>query len=451
LRLNAITTAYIDELARRGMPDLDLPGLAARTFDLSLTTFSGHCLTRPAFLDHTERARLHDDLTALQSMLVSLSDRLFDGDLAAFSTAVGMTDAQVTAIMRSRGAQATRLARVDQYPDGTGFRVMEINNGSPIGALDSALLNRAFLGDPLVADFVAEHRLTYADPMAGMVRTLLAECGLADDARPRVAVVDWPESFATLAPLLRYSAGQLAGLGYEFLPCHLGQVEFRDHRVWLDGRPVDVIYRLFMIEDLLEPGAEDLINPVLGAVERGEVAMFTPMDSHLYGSKGALAMLSDEENRPAFTAAELATLDRILPWTRMVRPGRVTVDGGDTELLDYSIGERENLILKPTLMHGGIGIVAGWLTDPQDWSGQIKAAMNGPYVLQRRIRPPAEPFPMPGGGRTEPWVLGWGTFLGRDGYGGSSVRGHTDPDVGVPSVAARAASLTCCFHEEAPA
>jgi hypothetical protein len=443
--------AYLDELAGRGLPDLDLPGLAARSFDISVSTFSGHCLTRPAFLDHAERAQLDSDLTALQSMLVSIPGRLFGGDLAAFSAAAGMTGPQLQAILRSQSATATRLARVDQYPDESGFRVMEVNNGSPIGALDSALLNRAFLGSDFVAEFAAAHRLSYIDPMAEMVATMLAECGLDPAARPLVAAIDWPQSYPGLAPLLRSNARQLARLGYEFVHGHLGQLEFAGRRVWLAGRPVEVIYRLFMIEDLLQPGAEELIDPVLDAAGRGEVAMFTPMDSHLYGSKAALAMLSDEEHRSAFSAAELATLDRILPWTRMVRPGQVTVGCGSADLLDYAIAQRHELILKPALMHGGIGIVPGWLTDPADWKAQVMAAMNGPYVLQRRIRAPAEPFPVPGGGATRPWVLGWGVFLGQGGYSGSSVRGHTDPDIGAPSVGARAASLTCCFHQEAPA
>ena len=116
------------------------------------------------------------------------------------------------------------------------------------------------------------------------------------------------------------------------VPCHLGELTLRDHRVWLGDRPVDVIYRIFLIEDLLAPDGPALIDPVLRAAERGEVQIFTPMDSQLYASKGALALLSDEANRHLCSAAELASLDRLLPWTRMMRPGLVTVDGEQVEL-----------------------------------------------------------------------------------------------------------------------
>src|SRR6185437_7249790 len=101
-------------------------------------------------------------------------------------------------------------------------------------------------------------------------------------------------------------------------------------------------YRLFLVEELLQPDMERLMSPVLAAAARGEVAMFTPIGSELYGSKAALALLSDERHRDRFTAAELDVFDRILPWTRAVRPG----------LLAYARAHREELVLKATLLHG---------------------------------------------------------------------------------------------------
>jgi hypothetical protein len=106
----------------------------------------------------------------------------------------------------------------------------------------------------------------------------------------------------------------------------------------------------------------------------------------------------------------------------MVRSGSVTVDGERADLLEYATARRENLILKPTAMHGGLGVVmAGWLTGPQEWEQQLRASLNGPWVLQRRIRPVPELFPGEDG--PQPWVLTWGAFLCGRGYGGMWVRG----------------------------
>ena len=209
-----------------------------------------------------------------------------------------------------------------------------------------------------------------------------------------------------------------------------------------------MIYRVFLIKDLLRPEADELADPLLRAAERGEVVLFAPMDAELYGSKGALALLSDEANRHLFSGTELASLDRVLPWTRMVRPGPVTVGGGgQADMTEYALAEREHLVLKPTALHSGAGVIQGWLTGPDEWRRQLTGAMNGPYVLQRRVLPLAEPFPAESGPR--PWVLWWGTFLGTAGYGGAIVRGSTDPDAGIKSMP-HGATGTCCFHQAEP-
>src|SRR5262249_42459919 len=161
--------------------------------------------------------------------------------------------------------------------------------------------------------------------------------------------------------------------------------------------PIDVIFRLFMIEDVLDPTGPELIDPVLAAAERGEVKIFTPIHSELYGSKSALAMLSDEANRHLYSTEVLASLDRLLPWTRMVRSGSVTVDGQRVDLAEYARDQREELVLKPTALHGGLGVVLGWLVSPSEWQEHVNSAMNGPFVLQRRIHPEPELFPAEGG------------------------------------------------------
>ena len=443
---NSLTTDYLADAQRSGTPPTQLAEVAARTVDLAATTYQGRCLTRPVFLEHGEFARLCQDVEQLHATLTGLPGRLFGGDLAAFARAVGTTPEQTSAILRGSSGTPTRLCRADLYREPARFALMEVNMGGTVGGLDNALLNTAFLSQPLVADFVAAHGLAYVDTMAALADTIRAECGIADGDRPLIAVADWPQSWLDLEPQLRYSAAQLTAHGLDVVACHLGQLSVRDGHVWLDGadRPVEVIYRVFMIEDLLTPQAPELIEPVLRAAERGEVRIFAPMDADLYGSKGALALLSDEANRHLYSADELASLDRILPWTRMARSGQVTVDGGHADLARYALEQQDDLILKPTLLHAGSGVVPGWTVDRDEWAGRLAAAMNGPFVLQRRIRPVPELFPADDG--LEPWVLTWGIFLGAGGHIGTWVRGSAGHDGGVVNMAT-GATATCCFHE----
>jgi hypothetical protein len=177
------------------------------------------------------------------------------------------------------------------------------------------------------------------------------------------------------------------------------------------------------------------------------VQIFAPMESYLYGSKGALAILTDESYRPRLTGAERVSVDRLIPWTRMVRPGPVTVAGRRVDLLAYAIARRTDLVLKPSLLFGGIGVVAGWLTDPDEWLQQVEAAMGGPYVLQQRVNPNVELFPGEHG--LEPWTLIWAQFNMVRGAAGIWVRAIPGSHPNIVNMT-RGATATCCFVETSP-
>ena len=111
------------------------------------------------------------------------------------------------------------------------------------------------------------------------------------------------------------------------------------------------------------------------------------MDAELYGSKGALALLSDEANsapvqrRGTGEPGPGPAVDADGP------SGPVTVGGGgQADMGEYAHRENEHLVLKPTALHSGAGVIQGWLTGPM--SGGVRSARRwiGLFVLQRRIR-----------------------------------------------------------------
>lgn len=436
----ALTEAYLEGFAASGLaPSKILDAVRPCTVD---TSYTGRSLSRPVFLAHQQVEQLGADLELLHSALTGLPRRIFGGSMTAFAQAVGIAQRQIELVLRGTTGTASKMSRADIYQDEQGFRVLEMNYGAALGGLDGSVLNKMMAEQPFIGGFIEQHRLGYVDPLDGLAETLFAECGLPAGSRPVVALADWPASFEILEQSLYQSAAVLAPYGLECYPCHVGQLRHADGRVWLGERKIDVVYRLFLMEDLLDPAGPGLIEPVLRAAERGEVALFTPMDADLYGSKGALALLSDEQYRHHYSAAELAGLDRILPWTRMIRPGPVTVDGRRLDLLEHALADQRELIIKPTMMHGGIGVVPGWRTPADEWRQQLEAAMDGPYVLQRRVHPTAELFPADDG--PQRWWLNWGAFLGSRGYAGMYVRGTSDPDQTVNI--ATGATGTCCFH-----
>src|ERR1700730_19252018 len=154
--------------------------------------YHGRYLSRPLFLGHRECEQLYADLENLRSALVSLPNRLYGGDLAAFARAVGANEIQVSAIMRSRGA--SKQSRADLYLDQSGFRLLELNMGSALGGMDNADMSRALLEHPVLAEFAQTYELEYVDTMREQINNYFAETRFRPGARPGLACTDWPSS-----------------------------------------------------------------------------------------------------------------------------------------------------------------------------------------------------------------------------------------------------------------
>lgn len=438
---------YLRELAIRAPSTAELIRPAQESEHLRIA-FGDRYLARPALLESEQARGLEADLSKLFAMLASLPRRSFGGDLPAMGRAAGMTQVQIDAVMRTAADGPPQLGRADLYQQADGFQLLEFNIGSPLGGFDNAELNRALLRHPFLADFVAAAGLQYIDTLARIAEVIKLECeGTDAGSLPVVALVDTPPNFASLGPRLHFVARIWSGMSLDAVAAPLDQFEERSGRLFLEGRRVDVIYRFFLIEDLLDPDGLRLIEPVLHAAEQGKVVLLARMDAELYGNKGMLAQLSHDVGRGALDPGETAFVERFLPWSASLRSRRSLVHGEEADLLEYATASQSDLVIKPTLMHGGIGIVPGWTVSAEEWERRLRACVGGPYVLQRRVRPVMESFPVQGEpGATEPLGLNWGVFLIQDRYGGTIVRGTGDPDAGVVSMAS-GARVGCCFHE----
>ncbi|MET7679218.1 hypothetical protein [Streptomyces sp. NPDC005423] len=417
----SLTAEYLGRVTGSGAKAAELVGRLPES-EMLAAFYKGTFLSRPVFLGHAERVRAFEDVRHVMDALSSLPDKLFGGDFAAFARAAGLSEPQVAAVVRGRGPAMTRQARADLFVQDGGFKLLEFNMGSSIGGMDNADLARGLLEHPLLARFAADHHLGYVDTLREQVNNVLVESGFAPGDRPVVALADWPSYFDNEIRYMRQLALRWRELGLDAHPCHVGQLEVRGGRVWLEDKPVDIVFRTFAISQITE--APELLDPLLDAVQRGEVKMFTPLDTAAYASKGALEMLSDEANHGLFTEEQRTSAARLLPWTRVVRPGQVTLENGErADLFDHAVEHRRELVLKPTSLYGNRGVVLGWtpeLTD-REWRAGLDAALDTPHVLQRRVRPTPELFPDENG-ELKPWNLLWGMFSVVNGYGGANVR-----------------------------
>jgi hypothetical protein len=419
--------------------------------------YGGRYLSRPLFLEAAELSALERDLSLVRSALCSLPQRAYGGSLESFARAIGMTSAQVALVRRSTSPAVgaiTQMARADLYRDASGFRLLEWNLGSTIGGAESVDMCRAILAVAEVAPFLSKEGVAYADTEAAMLATIRAETGYPTGTDPVVAMLDTPGMFAKTEPILRAIAARWQGHGLSTTVGHLGELTRSDGRLCLRGEPIDVAYRVFTIEDALVHLGDGALEPLLSAAECGEVVMFTPLDAELYGSKGALALLSDPSGQIGLTLEERDACARLLPWSRRVRDGATSLaDGSPVDLLAYALSHQDDLVLKPGFSSGGNGVLVGAdpAVTPAMWRDALAQAVDGSGVIQQLVRPEPELFPTAAAEGPVPWRVAWGVFTMRQGYAGTFIRA-------VPAAAgdavvnfAQGARIGCCFHGRSPA
>ncbi|MEV0129581.1 hypothetical protein AB0H83_14130 [Dactylosporangium sp. NPDC050688] len=416
------------------------------------TAFTDRLLAAPAYLSATEVRTVTRDLQTVLALARSLPERLFDGSVAAMARGVGFEDRDA-ALIASAAAAGPLLpyARADLYHDGEHFRLLELNVTTALGGLEVARVNRALLRQEPLRAHVEARGLQFQDPVAALARTLVATCRSARDTPdPLFAVVDLAKNIPAGGGTLQGLTTLLEAEGVLGRACHPAELTYRGGHPYIDGRRVDGILRQFMLGDFSYPDLGDELTPVVRAVAAREVEMCSGLDAELYGSKGTLAVLSDNQHRQHFSVDELDCVDRFLPWTRYMRQHSTDPGGSGVNLVAYARARQDELVLKPTNLHGGQGVLLGWQTDPAEWLAHVERAVGGPYILQQRVRPSVEEYPADGPARN--LVLNWGVFVagetlaGPGGYAGCLIRAQEATDEGVISVG-HGARLGCVFHE----
>ncbi|WP_434739621.1 ATP-grasp domain-containing protein [Micromonospora sp. SH-82] len=441
---NAVTRRFLDH--QRGTHRMTVSGVRGDDW-FRYGAGGGEGLNRPVLLGAGELTRLEADLAGFFDLIAGLPRRLFDGDLRRFAVEVGMSPVQTDLVLRGAGPALAPLARADLYRQTDGFRLMELNTGSSLGGWQMGIFGRALARDPEFARFAADEGLTFPDPLAEIVSVLRARAPHLDRIhRPLLAITDWPEGFAKTKCWMDFVVPGFTDLGFDTVVCHLDQFDYVDGEVRLDDRRVDVVYRMFLPGEMPdEQRTYDRVEPLFDAVERGTVELFAPLDSELYGNKGSLALLSDERTRHLFTAEEAALVDRLLPWTRFLREEQVSVVDDRVDLVPYALANREQLVLKPTLLYGGVGVTPGWTVDQDEWERRIRGAVDGPYVVQQRVLPTTERFRSDTGPGFDRMAVAYGVMLIGSRYAGTLARAVPDPSVGIVSML-NGAQIGCVFH-----
>ena len=183
--------------------------------------------------------------------------------------------------------------------------------------------------------------------------------------------------------------------------CHADPAELAldGDEVTYEGRVIDLIYRDYAVEDLLDLEAEGVdVRPMQRAFATNRVVSSIAAE---LDQKSCWEVLGDPVlARRHFSSEDRAFFRRHLPWTRLLRPVTTTLpDGSRGDLPEYVLHAREDLVLKPNRGYGGTGVTVGPATDAADWEALVATALapgGERWVAQRLVPLPVCQFPMMG-------------------------------------------------------
>ncbi|HSI80078.1 MAG TPA: hypothetical protein VK919_05440 [Solirubrobacterales bacterium] len=286
-----------------------------------------------------------------------------------------------------------RICRLDAFLAGDDVRFLEFNADSPAGIGYTDILHRGLARAIRLPRVEAEFEADYEPMLPLLLETLLdAYRGLrasrpnADlPERPRLALVDIPGTPSV--PEFRIVCRAAGDAGIDALWASTDELTYDGSVLRAGGEPVHLVYRRVLVEDLAE-------GDLTAAYRDGRICLVNPPRARVANNKKLFALLDDPRFADLVAPREADVIAATIPWTRVLRPGRVTYGQWVVDLLDFASDNRARLVLKPASDYGGQGVALGIETTQADWDRLIGAAAErGDYVVQEYVPVPEEMFP----------------------------------------------------------
>jgi hypothetical protein len=154
-----------------------------------------------------------------------------------------------------------------------------------------------------------------------------------------------------------------------------------------DGAPVQLVYRRALLEDLDQ-------SDLVAAARDGRVCIVNPFRARVANNKKIFALLGDPRFAHLVEGDEAEVIERTIPWTRILRPGRVAYGNWTIDLLPFIADNRERLVLKPASDYGGHNVALGMETPQAEWDAILDAhAAREDFIVQEYLPVPEEMFP----------------------------------------------------------
>jgi hypothetical protein len=337
----------------------------------------GRLQVPPPLLPARVRHQLASGHAAFRAALAGIFERRMGGQWERLADEMRLSEATRRYLSGSRWPRWSAIARPDCVLHGDAITMVEPNGGSSSGGIpDNDVLGRAFETAPVIGDFLRAAGAVRPDAMrsvAGLLRTLLVQAGWSTGAL--VLVSDLRAFLGGGEPgHAGLFAAELRRHGLRARACAAEDIECGPRSVTWHGQRAGLIYRFWA--DQPDPvGQYPALEPLLRAARSGSVVLFDDLDDQIATAKPALVLLSEELDAGNVAAGPAAKLAALVPWSRFVADGPVTVGGQKADLLPWCVANQDRLVLKPCHGYAGRGVTIGCEVTPARWAEVISGAL----------------------------------------------------------------------------
>ena len=373
----------LDDLYRRQLEaDIKFRGQPIATF------------LRPVFLSEAQR----DLVQRASQVLLDCAERLIKQYMVdpEVRETIGLPpDEEEFALLDTGLKRQVVIARPDSFLNGDDLKFLEFNSDSPAGVVWTDLHEEVFLASPIMSEHPWSADLGRCDCRRLLIDGLLdaySDFGLAQE--PVAAIADWSDAGAW--PEFEIVQRCFQERGVPAVVADPRHFELRGDTLYADGTAVNLVYRRAIIRELHEKREEPGVRDFLEAYRRGLVCVVNPFRAKVSGSKACLALLSDARFDRLFDDEQNAVRRAHVPWTRVLRDGKVDFEGRRCDLFELARKSREIFVIKPTSGYGGRDVMIGNETEPGAWDDRLDRAAESPgeWTIQAFVDIPEEEFPV---------------------------------------------------------
>ncbi|SDK84778.1 glutathionylspermidine synthase family protein [Natronincola ferrireducens] len=271
------------------------------------------------------------------------------------------------------------------YHDDGDFQFCELNADGSSGMVEARELQNIFQHSLAIKELEKDYRFTIFEVFYTWVDALLKNYQefSGSQEKPKVAIVDWfssevPSEFIEFQKVFEER-------GCPTVVADIRDLTYRKGKLYYEEFQIDCIYRRAVTWEIIDNNKE--VKDFIDAYMEGAVCVVGPIRSQIIHNKNIFSILHDSMKTPFLTEEERRFVEKHIPYTTIF-------DTNNEELVDFTIKNKDQLVLKPMDKYASYGVYIGRDFTAKEWKNIIDSQAQKNYLLQQFCRVPKLPMAM---------------------------------------------------------